>query len=66
MNSSTTNDNIIQLERERERRQVATFLLTMLQAVLNEQRNARLLDKETAEYIYEAVKDQCVRIGWIE
>jgi hypothetical protein len=57
----TTNDNL-----QLERRQVATFLLTILQAVLNEQHNARLISKEAADYIYAAVKDQPIRQGWIE
>ena len=49
-----------------ERRQVSVFLLTVLQSVLNEQQKARLLSKETADYIYLAVKDQAIRQGWIE
>ena len=49
-----------------ERRQVSVFLLTVLQSVLNEQQKARLLDKETADYIYLAVKDQAIKQGWIE
>ena len=48
-----------------ERRQVSIFLLTMLQAILNEQQEARTLDKKTADYIYAAVKDQAIRQGWI-
>ena len=49
-----------------ERRQTTVFLLTVLQSVLNEQQKARLLDKETADYIYLAVKDQARRKGWLE
>jgi hypothetical protein len=49
-----------------ERRQVSVFLLTVLQAVLNEQINARQLKREVGDYIYQAVKDQAIRQGWIE
>ena len=49
-----------------ERRQVSVFLLTVLQSVLNEQQKARIIDKETADYIYLAVRDQAIRQGWIE
>jgi hypothetical protein len=41
-------------------------MLTVLQAILNEQQKARLLDKETADSIYQTVKDQAMRKGWID
>ena len=47
-------------------KQTAIFLLTVLQAVINEQVNIRQLKKEVGEYIYYAVKDQAYRQGWIE
>jgi hypothetical protein len=49
-----------------ERRQVAIFLLTILKAILNEQERARIIDKDTADYIYSAVKDQAQKLGYIE
>ena len=47
-------------------RQVATWLLTVLQAILNEQEKARIIDHDTSRYIYAAVRDQALRQGWIE
>jgi hypothetical protein len=46
--------------------QVAIYLLILLQAVINEQVNAKQLKHGVGMYIYEAVKDQCIRQGWIE
>lgn len=55
-----TNDNL-----QLERKQAVIFLLTMLKAILNEQHKARLISKETEDYIYAALKDQAIRAGWI-
>ena len=41
-----------------DRKQAIIFLLTRLQATLNEQHKARLISKESTDYIYVAVKDQ--------
>jgi hypothetical protein len=49
-----------------ERRQVSIFLLTVLQAVINEQIRAKQLNKDVGDYIYQAVKDQAVKKGWLE
>jgi hypothetical protein len=49
-----------------ERKQVAIFLLAVLEAVLNEQVKARLLSHDTAKYIVDAVRDQAYRQGLIE
>ena len=49
-----------------ERRQVSVFLLTVLQAVINEQVKAKQLNRDVGSYIYQAVKDQAIRKGWIE
>jgi hypothetical protein len=38
----------------------------VLQAVINEQIRAKQLKKEVGDYIYQAVKDQAVRQGWID
>jgi hypothetical protein len=39
------------------RKQVATFLLAVLEAVLNEQVKAKLVSHDTAKYILAAVRD---------
>jgi hypothetical protein len=49
-----------------ERKQVAIFLLAVLEAVLNEQVKARLLLHDTAKYIVDAVRDQAYRQGWLD
>lgn len=49
-----------------ERKQVSIFLLAVLQSILNEQQKAKIIDKETADYIYLAVKDQAIKQGWLE
>ena len=46
--------------------QVSVFLLTVLQSILNQQQEMRLLDKADADHIYLTVKDQAIRQGWIE
>jgi hypothetical protein len=48
------------------RRQTTSFLLTVLQSMINEQVDAKLLDREVGSYIYCAVKDQAIRKGWID
>jgi hypothetical protein len=42
------------------------FLLVVLQSIINEQITAKELKRETGKYLYQAVKDQCIRKGWIE
>ena len=49
-----------------ERRQVSVFLLSILQSILNQQQEMRLLDKAVADHIYLTVKDEAIRQGWIE
>lgn len=44
---------------------VSVFLLTVLQAVINEQIKAKQLKKEVGDYMYQAVKDQAIRKNWI-
>ncbi|MGE5662093.1 MAG: hypothetical protein ACM3X1_07590 [Ignavibacteriales bacterium] len=46
-----------------ERKQIAIFLLTVLEAVLNEQVKAKLISHDSAEYILAAVRDQAYRPG---
>lgn len=49
-----------------QRKQVAIFLLAVLEAVLNEQVKAKLISHDAAKYILDAVRDQAIRQGWIE
>ena len=49
-----------------ERKQVAIFLLAVLEAVLNEQVKAKLISHDSAKYVLAAVRDQAFRQGWIE
>ena len=43
-----------------------TFMLVVLQSIINEQVIAKQLEKSVAVYIVNAVKDQFKRKGWIE
>lgn len=45
---------------------VCIFLLVVLQSIINEQITAKELKREVGKYLYQAVKDQCIRKGWIE
>lgn len=47
-------------------KQAVIWLLTILQAVINEQVKAKLLRREVGSYIYEAVRDQAKKLGWID
>jgi hypothetical protein len=47
------------------RRRVSVFLLTVLQAVINEQIRAKQLRRDVGDYIYQAVKDQAAKKRWI-
>ena len=49
-----------------ERKQVSIFLLTVLEAVLNEQVKARSISHDAAKYVLAGVKDQARRKGWLE
>ena len=49
-----------------ERKQVAIFLLAVLEAVLNEQVKAKLISRDSAKYILDAVRDQAYRQRWLE
>jgi hypothetical protein len=42
------------------------FLFVVLQPIINEQISIKQLRRETGSYIYQAVKNQCIRKGWIE
>jgi hypothetical protein len=41
------------------------FMLVVLQSIINEQITAKQLDKAAGKYIYNAVKDQCIRKRFI-
>jgi hypothetical protein len=49
-----------------DRKQVAIFLIAVLEGVLNEQVKARLISHDAAKYVIAAVRDQAYRQGWIE
>lgn len=49
-----------------ERKQVAIFLLAILEAVLNEQVRAKLISHDAAKYVLAAVRDLALKQGWIE
>jgi hypothetical protein len=50
---------------DKERKHTAIFLL-ILHAVINEQVAIKQLKKEVGTYIYEAVKEQAHKLGWID
>ena len=43
----------------------AKYILNILQAIINEQIKARNLDRQTGEYVYEAVREQASVKGWV-
>lgn len=47
-------------------RDTSNYLIGVLQAIINEQVQARNLKSETGNYIIDAVKDQVHRKGWLE
>jgi hypothetical protein len=47
------------------RKQVAIFLIAVLEGVLNEQVKARLISHDAAKYVTAAVRDQAYRQGWL-
>ncbi len=49
-----------------KRKQVAIFLIDVLEAVLNEQVKAKLISHDAAKYTLDAVKDQTIRQGWLK
>jgi len=49
-----------------ECKQATIFLLTILQAIINEQVSIRQLRKDVGAYIYEAVKEQAYKLGYLE
>jgi hypothetical protein len=47
-------------------RDTSKYLISVLQAIVNEQVQSRNLSRQTANYILEAIKDQAAKKGWIE
>jgi hypothetical protein len=60
--TSRVRDDIVRQERYK----TADYLLRVLRAVLSEQRHIGLLHEDTESYIWEAVRDQAVRKGYID
>ncbi|MGH9856481.1 MAG: hypothetical protein ACRD4B_01435 [Acidobacteriota bacterium] len=46
-------------------RQVAIFLIAVLEAVLHEQVKAKLISHDAARYVIAAVRDQTYKQDWI-
>ncbi|MGH9977327.1 MAG: hypothetical protein ACRD8Z_16075 [Nitrososphaeraceae archaeon] len=46
-------------------KQKTIWMLTILQAVINEQVKAKQLQKHVGSYIYQACKEEARRQGWI-
>lgn len=47
------------------RKDSCIFILACLKVALGEQQSIRQVSKETAEYLYEFVRQECIRKGWI-
>jgi hypothetical protein len=51
---------------EETRKDTCIFLLGVIQSIINEQSKAKQLKRDVGNYVYQAVKDQATRKGWIE
>jgi hypothetical protein len=47
-----------------DKKQVAIFLLAVLEAVLNEQVKGKIIPHDVSKYVLDAVRDQAYRQGW--
>jgi hypothetical protein len=47
-------------------RDTAGYLLGILKAVVHEQMDAGLIDREEGVYILDAIFDSCLRRGWVD
>jgi len=74
-NNNCSNDNDRRIENEaaeinatikEAQKDDCIFMLVVLQSIINEQITAKQLDRTVGKYIYNAVKDQCIRKGFIE
>ena len=74
-NNHINNDDNSSIEKDAEEikstikdteRFVSVFLLTVLQAVINEQVKVKQLKREVGDYLYQAVRDAAIKQGWIE
>jgi hypothetical protein len=50
----------------KESKEVAIFLLAILQATLNEQCSVKNISKWASKYVYNIVKDEASKQGWLE
>jgi hypothetical protein len=50
---------------QNERNQVSIFLLTILQAVINEQIQSKQLEKHVGKYLYDSVKQYAKDLGYL-
>jgi hypothetical protein len=47
-------------------RDTSKYLISVLQAIVNEQVQSRNLSRQTGNYIVDSVKDQAAKKGWLE
>jgi hypothetical protein len=47
-------------------RDTSNHLISVLQAIVNEQVQSRNLSRQTGNYIVDSVKDQAAKKGWLE
>lgn len=47
-------------------RQTAIFLLSILKALLNEMVCTKQIDKSVSKYIYDSVRYEAQKFGWVE
>lgn len=48
-----------------EVKQATIFLLTILEALINEQVTIKLLDKDVGKYSYESLREQAIKSGYL-
>jgi hypothetical protein len=49
-----------------EAKQASIFLLTILKALINAEVRAKKLDAEVGSYIYETLKEQATKLGYLD
>jgi hypothetical protein len=49
-----------------EARQAAIFLLTILQALINEEISTKHLDPSVGKYLYETLREQAIKLGYLD
>jgi hypothetical protein len=48
------------------KKDACVFILVVLQSIINEQIMAKQLKRDVGSYVYQSVKEQFIRKGWIE